>query len=446
MKRLKAFALDLFVTNRWFAMVGGLIALFVVSFFFPALYIPAQYVALAAAAFTVADGFLLWATRGRLTAERIVPARLSLGDYNTVRLTLYSTYAMPVTAVAIDELPVQMQERRFRLTMVIPARGTKRLDYSVRPTHRGVYSFGSVLVYVASPLRLLRRRMAAAGAEDVKVYPSFVQMRKHSLLAVASQVTPGARKIRRLGHSLEFEKIKEYVPGDDVRSINWKATARRGGLMVNTYTDARQQQVIVLLDKGRTMRAPFDGLTLLDYAINATLALLNVVLLRSDRAGLITFAEKVKDIVPPERTGGQLGTIMETLYAQQTAFLEPDYEAVWTTVHRRVAGRSFLLLFTSFESLPGMQRHLPYLRQLASRHLLCVVFFQNTLLNDLRAAQPDTLEGVYIQTIADRFDYEKRQIVKELRRHGILSVLTTPANLSVDVINKYLELKARQMV
>jgi len=191
---------------------------------------------------------------------------------------------------------------------------------------------------------------------------------------------------------------------------------------------------------------PFEGMTLLDYSINASLALLNVALLKQDRAGLITFAQKINDVIPADRRSGQVNIILEALYKQETEFKESDYEALLAGTHRRLTQRSFILLFTNFESYSSLERQLPYLRRLASRHLLCVVFFQNTMLKQLHESQPDTVEGIYIKTIADRFDFEKRQIVKELRRYGILSILTTPQQLSVDVINKYIELKSKHTI
>jgi len=292
----------------------------------------------------------------------------------------------------------------------------------------------------------LRRRFDIAEPTTVKVYPAFQQLRKYQLLALSGNTLSGVKKVRRLGHSLEFEKIKDYVQGDDVRTINWKATARSSNLMVNTFTDARQQQIYCLIDKGRNMKMPFEGMTLLDHSINASLAILNVALLRQDKAGLITFSGKVNDIVAADRRNDQMHRILETLYKQETQFKESDYEALWTTVHRGITQRSLLLLFTNFETHSSLERQLPFLRKIAQRHLACVVFFQNTLLKEIHETNPDTIEGIYIKTIADQFDLEKRLIVKELRRHGILSILTTPQTLTVDVINKYLELKARQMV
>lgn len=438
---------QLFLTPRWYAAMGIAVTAFFVAFFLPWMMVPATLFAVLLLAFTVFDGYFLFRRNNLLRAERDVPSRLSLGDENPVVLSLKSNASFRLSVHVIDELPVQLQERRFLKKAVIERRGTTELRYTLRPTSRGVYAFGQVLGYLRSPLGLAERKMVLAEQAAVKVYPSFLQLRKYSLLATSERALPGVKKVRRLGHSMEFEKIKEYVRGDDVRTINWKATARHGGeLMVNTYTDARQQQVYCLIDKGRAMKMPFDGLSLLDYSINASLALLNIALLRHDRAGLITFAEKVHDIVPAERTGGQMAGIMETLYAQQTSFKESDYDALEIMMRRRLTHRSFLLLFTNFESLSSLERQLPHLRRMASRHLLCVVFFQNTLLGQLHDNHPDTTEGIYIKTIADRADFEKRQIVKELRRHGILTVLSTPQGLTVDVINEYLELKARQMV
>lgn len=443
MKRLYK---NLFLTTRWYTVIGVLIALFFVAFFVKGLLVPTSVLAVLFFVLTVLDIVLVF-SGADVRGTRVVPARFSLGDENEIVLSAENRASFTSRVMVIDELPVQMQERHFLKPLLLKPRSKEVLHYTVRPTQRGVYAFGQVLGYLRSPLGLAEGRVELAAPVSVKVYPSFLQLRKYSLLATAERSMPGVKKVRRLGHSMEFEKIKEYVRGDDVRTINWKATARHGGsLMVNTYTDARQQQVYCVIDKGRAMKMPFDGLALLDYAINASLALLNVALLRHDRAGLITFAEKVHDILPADRSGGQMHLIIETLYAQSTSFRESDYEALVTMARRRLTQRSFLLFFTNFETLASLERQLPHLRRLAARHLLCVVFFKNTLLEDLRSAQPNTTEGIYIKTIADRADYEKRQIVKELRRHGILSILTTPQGLTVDVINEYLELKARQMV
>ncbi len=395
---------------------------------------------------TLVDYVLLFLVKGEITATRIMSHRFSIGDENKITISFSNSYPFKANLQIIEELPFQFQVRNFEMRLSIGFRSKQSISYTLRPLLRGEFKFGDMNCYTSTPIGFLKRRLKPAGPEAVKVYPSYMMLRKYQLLAVSGNTISGLKKVRRLGHSLEFEKIKDYVQGDDVRTINWKATARSNNLMVNTYTDARQQQIYCLIDKGRSMKMPFEGMTLLDHSINACLAILNVALLKQDKAGLITFSNKVNDIVPADRRSNQLNMILETLYKQETQFKESDYEAVWSKIHRAITQRSLVLMFTNFETYSSLERQLPFLKKIAQRHLACVVFFQNTLLKEIHESNPDSLEGIYIKTIADQFDLEKRMIVKELRRHGILSILTTPQNLTVDVINKYLELKARQMV
>jgi uncharacterized protein (DUF58 family) len=279
----------------------------------------------------------------------------------------------------------------------------------------------------------------------VKVLPSFLLLKQYELLALSNNLAEsGSKRIRKLGHSMEFEQIKEYVAGDDLRSINWKATARKGGqLMVNNYTDEKSQQVYCVIDKGRIMKMPFNGMSLLDYAINATLILSRVALIRQDKAGLVTFADQIGTFLPAGRKAMQMSHILEILYNQQTKFLETDYEKLYALIRLRITQRSLVVLFTNFESLTGLQRQLPYIRSIAKNHLVLVVFFENTGLHEISEAPATDIEGLYIRTIAERFAYEKRLIVKELNQHGIATILTAPENLTVHTVNKYLEIKAR---
>jgi len=252
--------------------------------------------------------------------------------------------------------------------------------------------------------------------------------------------------VRRLGHSMEFEQIKEYVRGDDYRTINWKATARKDALMVNNYTDERSQQIYCLVNKGRVMKMPFAGLTLLDHAINASLVLSNVALVKQDKAGLITFAENLDTFVLADTKTTQMSIILETLYKQQTRFLEPDFEKLFSVIRNRITNRSLLILFTNFESLESLQREMPALKKIAHYHLLLVVFFENTELKSVIGSKVSRMEDIYIKTIAEKFAFEKRLMVKELHKNGIPSILTTPENLTVNTVNKYLELKTRMSI
>ena len=283
--------------------------------------------------------------------------------------------------------------------------------------------------------------------QTVSVYPSFMQMRKYQLVSQTAYMgEQGSQRLRKIGQSMEFEQIKDYVTGDDIRTINWRATARRGQLMVNNYVDEKSQQVYSIIDKGRLMKMPFNGLSLLDYSINTVLALTNVCLQKQDRVGLRGFSTKLSTLIAADRKPVQRENILEALYKEQTAFQESDYEMLYMQVRHKLKQRSLLVLFTNFESLGGLRRQLPYLRSIAKHHLLMVVFFENTEMDKLAHADAFNVEEIYLKTVAEKFMFEKKLVVKELQKYGIFSVLARPENLTISSINKYLELKARQAV
>jgi uncharacterized protein (DUF58 family) len=442
---ISKFYKTLFVSRRWYQAAVAVIVLFVLSFGVPVLFTVAQLLLLFLVVVTLLDYVVLFATRPPVEVVRVMSDRFSNGDVNGVRLEIRNRYPFPVSLRIIDEVPDQFQMHRFFLKTELKAGAEGVLEYSLRPVQRGEYVFHNINVYIKSPFRLVVRRKIISAGAMVRVLPSFQALKQFDLLAMSQNLAEsGNKRMRKLGHSLEFEQIKEYVTGDDLRSINWKATARKGGqLMVNNFTDEKSQQVYCLIDKGRVMKMPFDGMSLLDYAINATLVLARVALVRQDKAGLLTFSDQIGTFLPAGRKGTQMSHILEILYNQQTRYQETDYEKVYAIVRTRITQRSLIVLFTNFESLSGLQRQLPYIRSIARQHLVLVVFFENTGLDQLRKMEAETIEDVYTQTIAEKFAYEKRLIVKELQQHGIATILTAPENLTVETVNKYLEIKAR---
>lgn len=438
---------ETYLNGRLFVMAGLLIGLFIFAYLFPLF---STFAKLASGLLLVClclDLWMLFRISDGLRVRREVPEKFSNGDPNPVKLAVQNQYPYPMEVEVIDELPFQFQQRNFSLKAMIPARDSRTWEYTLRPVKRGEYHFGAVNVFAMGPLGLLQRRYRIDTPQMVPAYPSFIQMRKYQLMAISNRLTEiGVKKIRRLGHTTEFEQIKEYVRGDDYRTVNWKATARTGKLMVNQYMDERAQNVFCLIDKSRLMQLPFAGMTLLDYAINATLVISNIAIYRQDKAGLISFAEKIGNYIPASNRPTHMQRIMEALYNEETHFLEADYERLYALVKRRIGHRSLLLLFTHFESLSGMHRQLPFLQHLSRHHLLVVIFFVNTELKALLESQPATTEDVYIKTIGEHFTFEKEQIVRELERHGILCVLTPPEQLTVNTLNTYLELKARGLI
>ena len=446
-KFFSLFYKNLFLTNRLFTGIGVCVVLFMLAFFFPWLGVIPELVFWTLVLLTFIDILLLYRTSKGIFAKRHAPERLSNSDDNELGIYIENWYPFNIIAGIIDEIPFQFQKRDIWFKTVLKPRQHKLISYLLRPTKRGEYEFGDIRVFVMSPIGLIRRRYNFKQAETLPVYPSFLQMRKYELMAISNHLTDiGIKKIRRLGHSLEFEQVKNYVQGDDYRTINWKATARQGSLMTNAYTDEKSQHVYCVIEKSRAMKMPFDGLSLLDYAINASLVLSNVALLKEDKAGLITIAEKMGAVVPADRRPAHLNKILEVLYKEKTRYLETNMELLYTTVRTVIKQRSLVVFFTNYESMSALQRQLPFLKRIAKFHLLLVVFFENTELKKLSEKKADDVEGIYIKTIAEKFAYDKKLIVKELAKYNIQSILSTPQNLTVNTINRYLEIKARQKI
>lgn len=419
-------------------------------------------------------------------AFRTMAERFSNGDENPVKIRIESNYGFRIDVVVIDEIPFVFQRRDVCFKARIGSMGDTTIIYKLTPTERGVYDFGHVRIFVSTPLRLAQRRFTSCEPQQVKVYPSYLMLRQYELLAISNNLTEmGIKRIRRIGHNTDFEQIKDYVVGDDYRTINWRATARRHQLMVNVYQEERSQQVFCVIDKGRMMQQAFRPqtsdfrpqtsdfrpqtsdfgpqtsdfepqtsgslpMTLLDYSINAALVLSFVAVNKQDKAGLITFSTQMETFVPASRQPGHLQTLQEALYAEKAVFGETDYSALLAGLTRHVSRRSLLVLFTSFTSMPALRRQLSFLRQLAMRHRLLVVFFEDKELKEMIREKGEVIsakgkekstEAYYQRVIAEKFAYEQRLIVSTLRQYGIQSLLTTPDNLSVNVINKYLEIK-----
>ncbi|RYY50918.1 MAG: DUF58 domain-containing protein [Chitinophagaceae bacterium] len=444
---LKRYFSDLFFSTRFYTVGGLCTFLFVLAYFFP-VFLPIAMIALLLfTGLVMLDYSLLFFTAKAPVVKRFSASRLSNGDSNDISIEVKSNYAIPVKVLIIDELPIQLQERDFSITKKMKAKQVRNFHYQITPTQRGEYSFGDIQLYFSSMLGMVNRRFTASLEQVVSVYPSFMQMRKYQLVSQTAYLgEQGNQRLRKIGQSMEFEQIKEYVTGDDIRTINWRATARRGQLMVNNYVDEKSQQVYCIIDKGRLMKMPFKGMSLLDYSINTALALTNVCLQKQDRVGLMGFSTKLSTLIAADKKPIQRENIMEALYKEQTSFQESDYEMLYTQVRHKLKQRSLLVLFTNFESLGGLKRQLGYLRSIARHHLLMVVFFENTEMDKLAHADAYSVEDVYLKTVAEKFMFEKKLIVKELQKYGILSVLTRPENLTISSINKYLELKARQAV
>jgi uncharacterized protein (DUF58 family) len=438
---------SIYINDRLYWIVGGLVVFFLFSFGFPLLFPIVQLALLFLVALVFIDAFLLYRIKKGISSNRSLNSQMGLGDDAEIKLHIDNHYNFNIQVQVYDELPFQFQERDFIMEASVGSGEGIDLKYELRPIERGEYEFGKLNVYVSSFLGLLMRRYSMNEDRLVKVYPSIAQMKNMELLALSRISTlSGIKKLRRIGHNYEFEQIKDYVIGDDIRSINWKATGKRNELMVNQFQDERAQQVYIVIDKSRSMELRFQEMRYLDYAINSALVLANIALKKYDKAGLITFSKKAGATLKAERSKIQLRKILEQLYNEKPSESEADYDLLMSLTRKMLYGRSLILLYSNFETLTSLERILPYLRRLNKLHLLVLIFFEDEEIEAFSEQRTEDINLIYQITLAGRYLNQKRKMKAILQSHGIQTILTTPAKLSIATVNKYLELKAKGLI
>jgi uncharacterized protein (DUF58 family) len=420
---------SLYIKPLFFRLMAITVVVFVIGYFVPIYFIIGQFAFATLVGLLLIDVALLFSRGWNISAKRTVPLQCSLGETHVVKIQLTNDNSASFDILVLDEAPVQLQLRNLELKANLSAYESEELSYVFTPSERGNYQFGKINLFISSILKLAQRKLILNAEQVIAVYPSVLMMKQFEL-RVFSKVsfTAGIKKVRRLGHSNDFEQIRNYVQGDDYRKINWKATSRRNELMINQYEDEKAQQVYCIVDKSRAMQSTFNELTLLDHAINATLVFSNIAIRKSDRLGLITFSDKIGATLQAERSAMQMKKVMEILYKQKTEFAESNYELLFSTVKKTIKGRSLIILFTNFETSYALERRLSVLRKLNRQHLLVVVFFEDTELKTVDELPTKSLRDVYFNTIAGKLSIEKQAMILELRKYGIQSILTTPDN------------------
>lgn len=435
---------SLHLTRFFFLILANVVLIIGASFLQPWLMLIGKTLLVVTILVTIVDVMLIYLPKQPITVKRAFQERMNLGDENKVVVTVINQTIQALNTSIYEGYPTLMQQRSKSWAVLLLPRKSKTFEYVFTPKERGKYEFNDVVIFVRSPLFLAQRRITIPLTQEVEVYPSILQMKQYELKVFHQQTqSQGIKKVRRIGNTSEFEQIKNYIQGDDVRTINWKATSRKNELMVNQYQEERSQPVYCIIDKSRPMQLAFNDMTMLDYAINTSLVFTNIALRKGDRAGLITFSDKIGSLLPADKTTGQLRRILESLYNQRTLFKEGNFELLYQTVRRQVKTRSLLMLFTNFESEFAMRRALPMLQKLNKRHVLVVIFFKNNELEEWANQSVNSMKDIIQATVAEKMTSVKWSIARELRQHGIQTILSRPEDLSINSINKYLELKAK---
>jgi uncharacterized protein (DUF58 family) len=421
------------------------------GFFFLAAYLPAlRWTGL------LFDGVVLalcvWDLRvlraaSRVNAERQVEETLSLGAPEPVRLAVANRSDQWLTIDLRDEPPLRVSAgpHSFRFTLG-PGHGW-RGEYRLVPRERGDHQFGALHLRLRSPLGLLLRTLSVTAPREVRVYPDVRQIRQYDMLARQNRTSQvGLRRVRQIGIGTEFERLRDYVPNDELRRVDWKATARRGALMTREYDVERTQTVVLALDLGRTMASRLEVMTKADYAVNACVLLSYVAALADDQIGLFAFAEQPRLFMRPGKGRAQVFRLLEGLYSQHAVARESNYRVAFTHLASQLRKRTLVILFTDLIDPDSSRRLIESIGVLSKRHRVLCVAFSDYELAEVVEALPERPDDMYRQAVAASMLEDRRRALAELARRGVLSVDAGPSGLTVTAVNKYLELKSAAKV
>jgi len=433
---------NLYLTNRVFYCLGIIIFLFFLSFIIQPIFYLAITLLVGCVALVCVDVYLLFKNTN-IHIQRDMGAVFSLNDQNKVSITVENLTKQLLQIKIIDEIPYQFNKRDYSIHLPMSALKKEMVSYYMSPKMRGEYLFGNLHAFIQTKIGMALKKETTFSEKSVAVYPSIILMKKQELAALKHpSFTQGDNKNKKLGRSYEFDQIKHYVNGDDTRNINWKATSTLNKIMVNHFEDERSQQIYSIIDKSRIMKMPFNDLSLVDYAINSTLAFSNLVLKKQDKAGLISFSKKVDTTLKADRGPLHLKKIMHSLYKETYDYSEANYDALYASIRKVISNRSLIFLYTNFDSIYALERNIKVLKMINKYHALIIVFFENTELEAYSKTPASSVLEIYQRVIAKKNTLEKAQIMKELRMHGIQSIKSDPEHLSTKTINKYLELKS----
>ena len=391
-----------------------------------------------------------WRLAGKITQfdlQREHDNKLSLGAENPVKISLRNRSWRGVDFTVRDEAPEQFKIEARTIEGHVEPRGEWESVYHVRPVRRGDYQFGDLSLRWLGPLGLVNRQAKVEAQEPVKVYPNLLDVRRYDLLLRRNRLQEmGLRTTRQFGEGTEFERLREYLPDDEYRRINWKATARRNFPVTTEYQTERSQQVIAVLDVGRMMQSPVADIAKLDYVVNAVLLLTYVATGKGDRVGMMSFADDVRHYLGPRQGRGQFYRMLELLYAVEPQPVEPNYRKALAYLAIKQRRRALVVLFTDLTGGASLNSLVAQMAMLARNSLPLVVTISDPDVVSLSQMKPNDSLGVYQRAAASQLLDERRVVLDSLRQRGV-QTLDVPANqLSMSVINRYLELKGRMQL
>lgn len=381
----------------------------------------------------------------QITARRTFDERFAIGASNTIRITLENLNQRPVTVDLKDEIPAEMDlEGTREVTISLVENARAEFTYRLRPPRRGEYQFGKIAVRLLSALQLVKIDGYLSTAEAVKVYPNLRRARQmeHRSLGTRSFLAVRRRAEQR-GEGRDFESLRDYVRGDELRYISWPATARRSKLTTRQFQIERDQTVIIAIDAGRLMTGRIDGETKFDAAVHSALALMSAAQKAGDNCGLLVFCRRVLRFVPPKRAAAAIDSVIEALYNVEPELIEPSYARALQFIASNVKRRSLVVILTDLVDTDSSHDLIRSLKLLRPRHLPLVVTIGDRDLKSIVADQPATIRDVFRQSAAEEIIFQRETALRKIESGGGLAIDVTAANLVPRLLDEYLKVKER---
>ncbi len=379
--------------------------------------------------------------------ERIHDTKLSLGAYNVIKLAIQCNCNRRVAFTVRDEPPTEFEITERILSGEVQPRQTWTGVYRVKPHRRGNYQFGNINMRWYGPFGLVIRQGRVEAAGQVKVYPNLLDIRQYDLLLQRNRLQDmGLRNSQFFGEGTEFDRLREYIPDDPYRRINWKATARRNRPITAEYQTERSQNLMLMLDIGRMSQSPVDDISKLDYMVNTAALLSYVAIKKGDKVGMMTFANEVDAYLSPQLGKGQFYKILEVLYPVRSQNVEPNYNFAASYLGLKLRKRSLIVLFTDLSGDYGVQALIRSVSALSQRSLPLVVTISDPDIHAAAEQRPRDSFTTYQRDAAVDFLHKRELTLNTLNLMGILTLDTPADKLSVAMINQYLKLKTRAML
>ncbi len=384
--------------------------------------------------------------REAITVERAAPETLGLGDSADVTYTIRSAWSWPARARLYDRVPEGTSGEMGAEEHPVPPLDERVFAMTLSGETRGRYALGPVAMQISTPLGLLARIVVTPPKEDeaIAVVPSLTNVRRFRLLALQNRLSEaGVRALKLRGEGTAFAGLRDYVPGDDPRLLDWKATARHGKLISREQTIERSQTVISLIDCGRAMTQLAGDYSRFEHVLSAALVLSDVAATSGDRVGLLAFDDQIRASMPPQRGDRALRGLHRALSGLVPTLTEPDYASAFRVLAISQRRRALIVFFTDVVDVRSAKTFIAYAGRAAQRHLLVVVAIQNEAL--MAAARPST-DGatvLYQSAAAEELVHERDEALARMRGAGLVVLDVAPSRMAAAVINRYLEIKAR---